>query len=392
MAAGRARRRRLLALGFMVLCLYPAARYGAMTWRNFPASLTAPNGTLVVRDFVDFWGAARAVREGHAALPFHPAAFHRWLHARFAPAWDVNTWSYPPSFLLLLLPLGFLGLLPAFGLWLAGTLTLLFGVLRRLGIGAVPALAVLASPAAAETLLDGQNGALTASLLAGGFGLLERSPVAAGALFGVLTIKPQLGLLVPVALLAARQYRAVAAAAVTAAALAGLSALVLGAGSWSGFFAATRPYMTHLLVLSGHRQLYQLMMPTPFMAARVSGAGIALAAGLQAVVTALAAGTMWWLWSRPAPPALRLALSLTLVLLATPFAYDYDMIPVAIAAMLLACEGIRDRFLPGEGAVLAAWLLPGIVVSLGFLGVSVAGPVIVAWLAIVLVRRIRRSV
>lgn len=47
-----------------------------------------------------------------------------------------------------------------------------------------------------------QNGFLSAGLFGGALVLLERRPVLAGALFGLLTYKPHLGLLVPIVLIA----------------------------------------------------------------------------------------------------------------------------------------------------------------------------------------------
>src|SRR5438874_1214094 len=78
------------------------------------------------------------------------------------------------------------------------------------------------------TIGSGQNGFLTAALLVGGFGLLRRQPGFAGALLGVLTYKPQFWLLVPIALTAARQWRAFASAVIAAAVMALLSLAVLG--------------------------------------------------------------------------------------------------------------------------------------------------------------------
>jgi hypothetical protein len=46
--------------------------------------------------------------------------------------------------------------------------------------------------------------------------VLERRPYLAGSLFGLMIFKPQLGLLLPVALIAGRQWRVFAAAAATA--------------------------------------------------------------------------------------------------------------------------------------------------------------------------------
>jgi hypothetical protein len=56
--------------------------------------------------------------------------------------------------------------------------------------------------------VGGQNNTWTAALFGGGLSLLERRPLLAGGLLGLLIYKPQFGLLIPVALLAGRHWRA----------------------------------------------------------------------------------------------------------------------------------------------------------------------------------------
>jgi hypothetical protein len=56
--------------------------------------------------------------------------------------------------------------------------------------------------------VGGQNSTWTPGLFGGGLSLLERRPLLAGGLLGLLIYKLQLGLLIPVALLAGRHWRA----------------------------------------------------------------------------------------------------------------------------------------------------------------------------------------
>ena len=80
-----------------------------------------------------------------------------------------------------------------------------------------------------------QNGAWTAALFGGGLGLIERKPLIAGGLLGLLVYKPQLGILIPIALLAGRHWRAFAAATIVACTLIALSALIFGAEIWGEY-------------------------------------------------------------------------------------------------------------------------------------------------------------
>ena len=87
-------------------------------------------------------------------------------------------------------------------------------------------------PQTAFIAFTGQNSFLTGAILIAGITLLDRRPVLAGVLLGVLTYKPQLFLMVPVALLAGGHWKAIAAGIVTTALLALLSLALLGPDLW----------------------------------------------------------------------------------------------------------------------------------------------------------------
>ena len=63
----------------------------------------------------------------------------------------------------------------------------------------------LALPPVLVNAITGQAGFLTAALFVGGMALLPKRPFAGGLLLGLLVVKPQLGLVLPFALLAGRR-------------------------------------------------------------------------------------------------------------------------------------------------------------------------------------------
>ena len=77
-------------------------------------------------------------------------------------------------------------------------------------------LLALAAPMAFINALVGQNGFLTAALIGGALYLIPVRPVLAGICLGLLTYKPQYGLLFPIVLIAAGHWRVFISAAVTA--------------------------------------------------------------------------------------------------------------------------------------------------------------------------------
>ena len=177
-----------------------------------------------------------------AALDGNPAAAYEWTLHKAAEVRAVGHafanyygWHYPPPFLFVAAALATLPYLVAALVWLAATLTAyaatLGGILRsRAGI-----LLALGFPAALWNVTAGQNGFLTAALIGGTLGLLERRPALAGLCLGFLAYKPQFGLLFPIVLIADRRWLTIAVAALAAGGLAAASWLAFGSASWEAF-------------------------------------------------------------------------------------------------------------------------------------------------------------
>ena len=179
----------------------------------------------------------------------------------------------------------------------------------------------------------------------------------AGLLLGMLCFKPQLGVLLPVALVAGRQWRALAAAAAWAILLVAASIILLGPGAWLGFF-------DQMVV---ERRLLQFGsstwagMPTVFVLMRMAGADLTAAYLMQAVSAISATAAVALLWYRRSPFGIKSAGLAVGVFLVTPHAYYYDMIVLIFAAAWLANEAVKTGFLPWEKiAILILLVLPAL--------------------------------
>ena len=203
----------------------------------YPGKIGLDYNTLGT-DWMVFYGAIRSVLDGNSALIFDGDRFTHFLNTAFAPLLssplDFRPWAYPPSFLVMLLPfagLGFLGSYVAFQM-ASGAL------LARALLSSTPVpspmllIAVLACPASAINAINGQAVFLVAALIVGGFGLLERRPSLGGLVLGLLTFKPQFCVLVPIALIAAGQWRALLASGVSALAMMIASGMMFGWDLW----------------------------------------------------------------------------------------------------------------------------------------------------------------
>src|SRR5207244_366457 len=103
-------------------------------------------------------------------------------------------------------------------------------------------------------VIVGQNAFLTLALLLAGVGLLGRRDFAAGAILGLLSYKPQLAIMVPVALLAARHWRAIAGAALSASFAVALSPALFGRDRRMAVL------LTATLIAAPHSSPYDLVL------------------------------------------------------------------------------------------------------------------------------------
>lgn len=309
----------------------------------------------VGRDFVNVWMGARSVFAGGPAGWFDADTYNAAVRAMLpsAPPGDsyIFFWSYPPHVVLFTWPFGLMPYLAAYAVWCIGGLALFAVAARAGGITARNLPFVVLAPAVAANVFSGQNGFLTAALLIGGLAALERRPILAGVLFGILTVKPQLGLLLPVMLLFTGRWRTIAAAAATTAALAAMTAALFGPDIWIECLTKTGPQQVRLLQTMGFH-----LMPSAFAGMRQLGLPVEAAWAVQALQSAAAlAATAWAFWRRR-DPALSLALLVTATFLFTPYSYYYDLPVLAYVAGLLRQRD--DNTAVDHCLILAAWALP----------------------------------
>jgi len=357
------------------------AAYHVNLWTFDARGFSILSDRLPYWDFTNLWAGSKMALEGNVGFLFDVELYRATLWAMFSPDLPNQEWSYPPSIALIGAPLALLPIMLAYFVWTFGTVALLHVAIRPLGLPVLVHLAALASPAVFMNAIFGQNGALTAALLIGGLLLAPRRPILAGVLFGLLTIKPHLGILVPFCLIASRNWQAFISAAVTAVALALATGLVFGFDVWRLFLTETGPLMTAIME-APYPQPYHANALTVFIMARAAGASATLAYGAQGIATIAAAAFVVWLWlpSTLVDPRRRALLTATLAIVATPYGYTYDTIPmcVALAYMFMATEK------PRLGVLTLVWMFPYLVHLLNFqgVGIGVLAPLGVAlWMA-----------
>jgi hypothetical protein len=336
-------------------------------------------------DFVCFWLAAKFLFSHAAPHVYHIPTFTAFELSHISASEGLfYPWIYPPFALLLVAPLGLMPYAVAYAAFMAATFlayAVLAGGLRpKLWFVAL----LLLSPAATVNLIGGQNGFLTAGLLIGGILLLDRRPVWAGILFGLLAIKPQLGLLIPVALIAGGLWRPFIAAALTGIVLVAASIFFYGFDIWPAYLEAVSVFRETVVALDTG---FINLQPTVFAAMRLWGTAAPLAYAAQAVVTLGLAAGIWTLFRKSTDRPLQAAAIGFAVLLTTPYGFVYDMPVVAISCIILGWRGFNEGFLPGERlALICGWLLPITVMNLNPLHMPV-GPVVLLALFALTMRR-----
>lgn len=328
------------ALGFLTLILVCV---------EFAWNFAGPSS----RDFISFWGAAKLALAGTPALAYDSAALHA-VQIK-AAAFDANTgmpFAYAPAFLLMVLPFAGLPYPIALAVWSLVTLGLYALVARRFAPQSRWLLITFPPVFAIASL--GQNGFVTAALFLGGLALLGRDKkFAAGLVLGCLILKPQLAFMLPVAMLAGREWRVIAGAMVSAPAVLIIGLIAFGPET-SAAWIRQMPLFVQIAQegLVGWHKLVSV-----YAAVRHVGMPEQVAFGVHCAVTVAAAALVARMWYSDAEFATKAAVLGAATMLASPYVYLYDAL-VLIPAFIWLVQRRAPVALVG-----ALWLLPMAVIA-----------------------------
>ena len=283
-------------------------------------------------DFTSFWAAGQLALQGHGSLAYDYGTHHA-VETTVADVGRAVPFPYPPPFLLVVLPFGFHPYWLSYLVWIAGTGTFYLAAMRRI----LPPAYALGFPAAFDHVIFGQNAFLTCSVFLIGTSLLESQPLLAGAVLGLFVCKPQLAILFPVAVLASRNWRAIAGAAASSIALAAIAAVLFGFGSYAGFLTTSGRYTAMMA-----RDYWPWeQVASLFGAARYLGIPETQALLLQAGAACLVIALTWRAW------ALRLEQRVPILaagtMLVSPYLFTYDSLLLIIPMAWFLKKGETGR-------------------------------------------------
>ena len=338
----------LLNVCFVLLVInaafFPAAFFAH--WWIFDAS-----GHGIPTDFINVWSAGKLVQDGHPALAYDWNIQKELQVAVLGQSYDGNfAWHYPPPFLFVASLLALLPYAVAYIGWAAASFVPYLFMMRAIVGRRFGLVLAAAFPVVLTNTLVGQNGFLTASLIGGTLMLLPTRPVLSGICLGLLSYKPQYGLLFPLVLIAASQWRVFFAAAAVAAAMAVASWLAFGTESWQAF-AHWLPMFSQAFLTEG--RAYWGKMQSIFALVRFFGGSEQLAWIFQWIMTGAVAVALVLVWRSRINYSLKAAALAIGTLLVTPYLFLYDLmvlaIPVAFLVRLGLSHGFRRYELPALG-------------------------------------------
>ncbi len=360
------------ALSVMIAAFCPAVYFsGYWIWDQA--------GHGIPTDFVNVWAAGRLVLEGHPALAYDwDVQKHLELALLNQDFPGYFAWHYPPPFLFIAMLLAHVPYSAAFIGWVSVSFLPYLAVMRAIVGRAFGLLLALAFPVVLDNVLVGQNGFLTAALIGGTLYLLPTRPVLSGICLGLLTYKPQYGVLFPLVLIAASQWTVFVSAAATAVAVAFASWLAFGTESWRAFFH-WMPVASQVFLSNGKTTWWKLQ--SLYSLVRYVGGSESLAWTFHWILTATVVVTLVTIWRGPVRYSLKAAALAVATLLATPYLFMYDMmvlaIPVAWLVRLGLAHGFRAYELPLlalAGTLVLIFMVSGI--PLGFAASLIVGTLV----------------
>ena len=359
-----------------VALVYAIALIRQIIWNNYVIGIDG-------KDCIDFtwiWLSSKFAVSGALAQAYDYSVFSAARDALVGPANCIlEHLDYPPTLLLFTYPLGLMPYSIAFAAWMVATLLLYLAAVYAIIPRPAAVVAALTPYPVFFNILLGHNGFLTAGFFGLALALIERRPWLSGIFLGLLTYKPQFGILFPFVLLVSRNWRVLLSATAASGVFGAAAAIAFGYQVWPWFIAALADRASSLSEDPG----LNLHLVSVFGFFRLVGVSAHVSWAAQLAVTAIAAATVCALWARPISHSLKAAALAIGSLLAAPHAHGYDVCILSIAVAFLVEDGLSRGFLPGERAVmLMCWagLIP------------LAGPIPAIICVVLLVLVVRRAV
>lgn len=314
---------RATAAGFAILFVMLGIWSAVTTWTK-----------SIGADFVSFWAAGRLALAGRAVDAYN-IALHHQVEEMVAPHVGLIPFPYPPPFLILVAPFALVGFGLAFTFWSAITA----GFYAFASSRVAPLRFAFSIAPAGVNFMIAQSGFLMGGLFILGLSLVASTPFAAGAVLGLLILKPQIALLLPVAMLAGREWRVIGGAIASSSAALLLGLMIFGWQAYEAFWNI----LPHYVGFMRDSRLPWYQIASPFGLARFSGipqpAALSIHILIAALATALTARA-WWLKLDERIPILAAS-----TMLISPYFFTYDSLLIIVPLGWLLRHNVRPLIL-----------------------------------------------
>ena len=337
-------------LAFMAILAIAVSQYAVFVLALSGASSDFTFGG----DFAAFWVAAKATLNGTMAELYQAELFKEAIQTQ-TPHQDLDglTWQYPPHAGLLFAPIGALPFHLAYAVWCALGLAFYSFAAQAAGLKDRMLIAVLASIPVLLALKTGQVALLMGGLLLLAVFQARSRPIVAGIAAALLTMKPQLGFLLPVVFIAGGNWRAFWVASLASILLVLGSVGLFGAEVWGAFFESVLAVSGS--VTTGEMPLFKMV--NVYAATQMLGLPDTVALSFAFGGVLLAIGATTWVVRRTENPEWHYAAIAGLTLIAAPYSYYYELVLIVPALLFVLKRGNAFGWLRFEREAMAAAVL-----------------------------------
>jgi arabinofuranan 3-O-arabinosyltransferase len=360
----------LVCFALLVLNIaYLAAAWAQGSW------VIGADGSKIFNDFVTIWAAGKMALAGHAAQAYDWSQLKPVDESIVGPLSGYLVWPYPPTFLLAAAVLALLPYVTAFFVWVFATFIAYLTIIRAIIGDRVGYFLAAGFPAVIANALVGQTAFLSTALIGGALVFMDTQPIWSGVLLGLLTYKPHLGLLFPIALAVSGRWRVFFTAGIVATLMAAVSWAVFGSESWAAFASG----ISHSLVSDGSADWGKMQTVSGLI--RAFGGGDTLAWSVQIGVTVIAAAAVAVVWRSSVAYEIKAATLGVAALIAAPHLLTYDLVilavPLAFLFRLGRAHGFQQYELAGMGlACLLIFVFPFVEAPVGLAAVVVTAALV----------------
>lgn len=289
-------------------------------------------GLVFGSDFMNMWHFGKAALADVPSLWYDNDLYNAHLQTHIAD-YPNQYLSYPPHVMLLAAPFGLMGYKMALAVFCSISALCYYFATRDIFKTNASRLALWVMPTIALTLVAGQ----LSVLLAAAFIVINRTmdsrPWAAGLLIALMTVKPQIGFIFPIFLLATGRYKVFGFASLFSILFIGSSIAIYGVSVWETFLQ-TRVGEQMELLLHIH-PMTRGWMPSVAVNAGIAGFGPKAMGAIHIVVALAAIGFMIWGVRQTRDKFLQYALFLAVSFVATPYLMIYDTVILGWMALIL---------------------------------------------------------